>query len=178
MPAGRDLRLRRIRLTALNIQTDRPGPRLIVVLPLNWHVPILHVRANPPVDSGRLIDIKAVHQGPADGHQTPPVADHPSQHNRFRHSIQLGVIHSRSLPHLNGLPMKLRKEKALKTGPLVTYSRRSGTGGHQDSKWSSDPGSNSIHESLGQSVARSAPNLAPLKHGPPHRAPHGAHSWR
>ena len=38
-----------------------------------------HDRQVPHPD---VIDIEAVHQGPADGHQTPPVADHQSQHNR------------------------------------------------------------------------------------------------
>lgn len=52
-----------------------------------------------------LIDIEAVPQGPADGYQRPPVADHQSQHNRFRHSVQLGVIHSRRPTNLNGFPM-------------------------------------------------------------------------
>ena len=60
VPTRRNLRLRRIRLAAFNIQTDRTGPRLIAVLPLNWHVPILHRRANSPLDSGRFSPVGAL----------------------------------------------------------------------------------------------------------------------
>ena len=60
VPTRRNLRLRRIRLAAFNIQPDRTGPRLIAVLPLNWHVPILHRRANSPLDSGRFSPVGAL----------------------------------------------------------------------------------------------------------------------
>ena len=40
-------------------------------------------------------------KGPTDGYPTPAVADHQSQHSRFRHSVQRGVVHLRKLRHPN-----------------------------------------------------------------------------